>query len=165
MRFSKNFLILTTLILPSIAMSDVACLKEIQTSKKQPSNNEVSTAAWNCLNSLTEDIISGDINAINDGVKLLHHTDAGYTSTIKISLGLALKKEPEHVMINLKGNHSLLIYVCSLNFIEPEINFVKEYYQSTREKLENIKSRYLIKEKDLCIKNMNRSYRLFFIEN
>lgn len=165
MRLSINFLILTIFLLPSIAMSDVSCLKEIQASKKQPSNNEMSTAAWNCLDSLAENIIFGDLNAIDDGIKLLHHTDAGYTSTIKMALGLALKNEPKHVLMNLKENHSLLIDICSLNFIEPEIGFVKEYYQSTKEKLENIKNRYLIKEKDLCIKNLNRSYKLFFIKN
>lgn len=160
----KIFKIIPILILfyfPAIAMSDVVCLKEILNSRKFPSENKSSIDAWKCLDRLAEKIMNGDLNAIDDGVELLRYTDAGYTSSIKTSLGFALEREARHVIRGLRGNESILIYICGLNFIEPDIEFIKKYYKTVRYKIEEIKDEDLIYEKNMCIKNMDVSYKIF----
>lgn len=122
MKILKIISILILFNLPSIAVSDVACLKEVLDSKNFPSDDKSSIVAWKCLDGLAEKIINGDLGAIDSGVELLRHTDAGYTSGVKISLGFALEKEDRHVMKRLKGNELTLIYVCGLNSLSRRLN-------------------------------------------
>lgn len=110
---------------------------------------------WNMI---MDRISNGDENWITYVNYIAPGTDAGTTTDLIVSMAYGLSKNPSAVLA--QGSHGFgfsLEQLCSLPFIEPTYDFVKNYGQETLEALQQVDKPYLTDARDTCIRRLRDS--------
>lgn len=99
---------------------------------------------------LMEHIASGDSNWIIHVPLFASGTDAGSATQLTIALAKALPKNPQAVL-SLEYSFVSLRNVCSLPFINPDEDFIRQYSQEVLRSMREVSDPYMQMDKDICL--------------
>lgn len=83
-------------------------------------------------------------------------TDAGYATQLTIALAEALPKNP-HSVLSLEYAFLSLRGVCSLPFVNPDEEFIRDYRQSVEVAMHNITDPYMQMDKQICLSRLDKA--------
>lgn len=106
-----------------------------------------------------DQVASGDGDWIRDFVSYVAPgADAATGEGVGIALAHALPNNPKAVLqLDEDSMGPSLRRICTLPFIEPEYEFIKDYGERTLAALQKVDDPYLLEARDLCIKRLKKS--------
>lgn len=105
---------------------------------------------------LLRHISAGEIGWIIYVPLFVSGTEAGQANQLTIALAEALPKSP-HAVLSLEYSFVSLRRVCSLPFINPDRDFIKQYTQDVAAAMQGIDDPYMRMDKDICMNRLKNS--------